>query len=42
VIEEDSRLPAPSLRYVSDLTKINNELNWRPQIGVNDGLRVIL
>jgi nucleoside-diphosphate-sugar epimerase len=42
VIEEDSRLPTPSLRYVSDLTKINNELDWRPQIGVNDGLRVIL
>jgi nucleoside-diphosphate-sugar epimerase len=42
VIEEDSRMPTPSLRYVSDLTKINNELNWRPQIGVNDGLRVIL
>jgi CDP-paratose 2-epimerase len=42
VIEEDSRMPAPSLRYVSDLTKINNELDWRPQIGVNDGLRVIL
>ena len=42
VIEEDPRIPAPSLRYVSDLTKINNELDWRPQIGVNDGLRVIL
>jgi nucleoside-diphosphate-sugar epimerase len=42
VIEEDPRIPTPSLRYVSDLTKINNELDWRPQIGVNDGLRVIL
>lgn len=42
VIEEDPRIPAPSLRYVSDLTKINNELDWRPQIGVDDGLRVIL
>lgn len=42
VIEEDPRIPAPSLRYVSDLTKINNELDWRPNIGVNDGLRVIL
>ena len=42
VIEEDPRIPAPSLRYVSDLTKINNELDWRPQIGVDAGLRVIL
>lgn len=42
VIEEDPRIPAPSARYVSDLTRINNELDWRPQIGVNDGLRVIL
>ena len=42
VIEEDPRIPVPSLRYVSDLTKINNELDWRPQIGVNAGLGVIL
>jgi len=42
VIEEDPRIPAPALRYVSDLTKITNELDWRPQIGVDDGLRVIL
>jgi nucleoside-diphosphate-sugar epimerase len=42
VIEEDPRIPAPSTRCVSDLTKINNELDWRPQIGVNDGLRAIL
>ena len=42
VIEEDPRIPVPALRYVSDLTKISNELDWRPQIGVDDGLRVIL
>ncbi|HEY3579696.1 MAG TPA: NAD(P)-dependent oxidoreductase [Pyrinomonadaceae bacterium] len=43
VIEEDPRLPAPvPLRYVSDLTRIGNELNWRPQIGIDDGLRVLL
>jgi nucleoside-diphosphate-sugar epimerase len=42
VIEEDPRIPAPAPRYVSDLTRINNELDWRPQIGVDDGLRVIL
>lgn len=43
VIEEDARIPAPvPLRYVSDLTRISNELNWRPQIGIDDGLRVLL
>jgi nucleoside-diphosphate-sugar epimerase len=42
VIERDPRIPAPALRYVSDLTKINNELDWRPQIDVNEGLRAIL
>ena len=43
VIEEDARMPAPiPIRYVSDLTRINNELNWRPQIGIDDGLRVLL
>jgi len=30
------------LRYVSDITRIENELGWRPQIGIEDGLRVIL
>ena len=43
VIEEDARLPVPiPMRYVSDLTRISNELNWRPQIGIDDGLRVLL
>lgn len=43
VIEEDARLPAPvPLRYVSDLTRISGELDWRPQIGIDDGLRVLL
>ena len=43
VIEEDPRLPPPvPLRYVSDLTRITDELGWRPQIGIDDGLRVLL
>ena len=43
VIDEDPRLPAPvPLRYVSDLTRITNELGWRPEIGIDDGLRVLL
>lgn len=43
VIQEDPALPVPSpLRYVSDVTRIENELNWRVQIGIDVGLRVIL
>ena len=39
VIEEVT-LPAPvPLRYVSDTTRINNELGWRPQIGIDAGWR---
>jgi nucleoside-diphosphate-sugar epimerase len=41
VIEEDPnmRVPMP-MRYVSDLSRIGEDLNWRPQIGIDDGLRV--
>ena len=43
VIQEDPGLPAPvPLRYVSDITRIEKELDWRPQIGIDNGLRVIL
>jgi len=43
VIQEVPGLPAPvPLRYVSDTTRIENELGWRPQVGIDDGLRVIL
>lgn len=43
VIEEDPTLAVPApLRYVSDLTLISDELGWRPQIGIDVGLRVIL
>jgi dTDP-glucose 4,6-dehydratase len=43
VIQEDPAMPAPvPLRYVSNITRISDELGWRPQIGIDDGLRVIL
>lgn len=43
VIQEDPSLPLPvPLRYVSDTTKINNELRWKPWIGIDAGLRLIL
>jgi nucleoside-diphosphate-sugar epimerase len=43
VIEEDPALPVPvPLRYVSDTTLISRDLDWRPQIGIDEGLRVLL
>ena len=42
VIEEFTpSVPVP-LRYVSDTTRISEELGWRPQIGIDSGLAVIL
>ena len=43
VIEEDPAMPVPvPLRYVSDITRASDELGWQPQIGIDDGLRMIL
>jgi nucleoside-diphosphate-sugar epimerase len=43
VIVDDPNIPPPvPLRYVSDLTHIGKELGWRPQIGIDDGLRETL
>lgn len=40
---EEVPMPAPvPLRYVSDTTRISNELDWRPQIGISTGLGMIL
>ncbi|MGH9902093.1 MAG: NAD-dependent epimerase/dehydratase family protein, partial [Pyrinomonadaceae bacterium] len=33
--------PVP-LNYVSDLTRVRRELGWRPQVGVEEGLRSLL
>ena len=43
VIQEDPAIPLPvPLRYVSDITRAKDELDWRPNIGIDSGLRVIL
>ena len=43
VIQEDPSIPVPvPLRYVSDITRVSDELDWRPQVGIDAGLRVIL
>jgi len=42
VISGDS-LPNPvPLHYVSDLTRIHEQLGWQPQIGIDEGLRSLL
>ncbi|HJU92871.1 MAG TPA: NAD(P)-dependent oxidoreductase [Pyrinomonadaceae bacterium] len=43
VIHEDPALAAPvPLRYVSDITRVGDELDWRPHIGIDAGLRTLL
>jgi CDP-paratose 2-epimerase len=43
VIDEANPLPTPvPLNYISDLTRITDELGWRPQIGVEDGLKSLI
>jgi CDP-paratose 2-epimerase len=43
VIDEANPLPTPvPLNYISDLTRITDELAWRPQIGVEDGLKSLI
>lgn len=43
LIEEDSPAPAPTpFNYVSDLSRVRDELGWRPEVGVEEGLRSLL
>jgi nucleoside-diphosphate-sugar epimerase len=43
VIDENASLPAPvPLNYISDLTRVRDELGWRPQIGIEEGLRSLI
>ena len=42
-IIEDDTLPVPvPVNYVSDLTLVREQLGWRPQIGIEAGLRSLL
>lgn len=43
VIDEEARLPAPvPINYISDLTRVQAELGWRPQIDIEEGLRSLI
>jgi nucleoside-diphosphate-sugar epimerase len=41
----DDRNPSPTpvpLNYISDLTRVQEELGWQPQIGIEEGLRSLI
>lgn len=41
-IDEENPLPAPApLNYVSDLSLIKQELDWKPEISLSDGLKTL-
>lgn len=43
VFDESAAVPPPvPLNYISDWSRITQELNWRPEIGVDDGLRDLI
>src|SRR5882724_7928490 len=43
VIVHDDTLPHPvPVNYVSDLSRVREQLDWRPEIGIEDGLRSLL
>lgn len=43
VIDEEARVPAPvPVNYVSDISRAKEQLGWRPEIGVEVGLRSLL
>lgn len=42
VLLEDTNVPPPvPIRYVSDITRVSDELGWRPQISIDVGLRLL-
>jgi len=42
-IVSDDTLPHPvPVNYVSDLSRIQQQLGWRPEIGIEEGLRSLL
>jgi UDP-glucose 4-epimerase len=43
VFDANSNLPPPvPLNYISDLRQIRDELGWKPEIGIEEGLRSLI
>lgn len=42
VIDEENPLPPPvPMHYVTDLNLVSQELGWQPEIGLDDGVRIL-
>jgi CDP-paratose 2-epimerase len=42
VIDEDADVPQPiPMNYITDLTRVDQELGWRPQMKLEDGLKTL-
>jgi CDP-paratose 2-epimerase len=42
VIDEENPLPAPvPMNYVSDLSMVMQELDWKPEISLDEGLKTL-
>lgn len=42
-IVADSNMPLPvPLNYISNLTRIRNEIGWKPEVSIDDGIRNLL
>lgn len=42
VVDEENPLPAPvPMNYVSDLALVKQELEWKPEIGLDEGLKTL-
>jgi nucleoside-diphosphate-sugar epimerase len=41
IVSDDTSHPVP-VNYVSDLSRVREQLSWQPEIGIEDGLRSLL
>jgi UDP-glucose 4-epimerase len=42
IVDDDTLPPPVPVNYVSDLTRIRQELGWEPQVSIEEGLRSLL
>jgi nucleoside-diphosphate-sugar epimerase len=43
VIDEEAKVPAPiPLNYISDITRVREELGWQPEFNMETGLHNVL
>jgi dTDP-glucose 4,6-dehydratase len=42
IVNDDTLPPPVPVNYVSDLTRIREQLGWQPEIGIEEGLRSLL